>query len=140
MKRILVVLLVLVTSITAFAQKTIDFTTYDVVAKAGNVTIIMKDNDYRMVVGPVKKPKLNMLMGYSKDQAINRIDKIMDFSKEGYTKKNRNVSVCGVMFTLNITGERDSEKYHFTGVDKKVKFDLTTKDCEAFKSELQNLQ
>lgn len=30
------------------AQKTIDFTTYDVVAKAGKVTIIVKDNDYRI--------------------------------------------------------------------------------------------
>lgn len=62
MKRFLLVLLVLVTSITAYSQK-VDFTTYDVVAKAGDVTIIVKDNDYRMIVGSVKKPKLNMMMG-----------------------------------------------------------------------------
>lgn len=67
MKRILVVLLVLITSITAFAQKTIDLTSYDVVAKADDVTIIVKDNDYRMIVGSVKKPKLNMMMGYTKE-------------------------------------------------------------------------
>lgn len=73
--------------VTALAQKTIDFTTYDVVAKAGDVTIIVKDNDYRMVVGSLKKPKLNMVMGYSKEQAASKIDRILDFSREGYTKR-----------------------------------------------------
>ena len=130
MKRILLVLLVLVTSITAFAQKTVDFTTYDVVAKAGDVTIIMKDNDYRMIIGSVKKPKLNMVMGYTKEQAASKIDRILDFSNENYTKKGRNVSVCGVMFLLNITGEGVNEKYHFEAVDKKAKFDLSVSDCK----------
>lgn len=32
-------------TVSMFAQKTIDFTTYDVVAKAGDVTIIVNDND-----------------------------------------------------------------------------------------------
>ena len=136
MKRILVVLLVLVTAITAFAQKT-DFTTYDVIAKAGDVTIIMKDSDYRMIVGSIKKPKLNMLMGYSKEQAVNCVDRISYFSKEGYTKKNRNVSVCGVMFLLNIAGEGDDEKYYFTAVDNKGKFTLTKKDILSFKESLE---
>lgn len=72
-------LLLLVTTISISAQK-VDFTTYDVVAKAGDVSVIVKDNDYRMIIGSVKKPKLNMLMGYSKDQAINRINGILDFT------------------------------------------------------------
>ena len=127
MKNVLMICAVLVTMVvTVFAQKT-DFTTYDVIAKAGDVTIIMKDNDYRMIVGTVKKPKLNMLMGYSKEQAINRIDRILDFSKGGYTKKNRNVSVCGVMFLLTITGDGDNEKYHFEATDIKGKIDLTVR-------------
>lgn len=138
MKRILVVLLVLVISITVFAQKT-DFTTYDVIAKAGDVSIIVKDNDYRMLVGSLKKPKLNMLMGYSKEQAINRIDGILDFSKEGYTKNDRNVSVCGEIFLLNITGKGDNEKYHFDAIDKKVKFSLTVEYCRLLKSKIQDL-
>lgn len=136
MKKILFsTLLLLVTTISICAQK-IDFTTYDVVAKRGDVTIIVKDNDYRMIVGSVKKPKLNMLMGYSKDQAINRIDCILDFSKEGYTKKNRNVSVCGVMFLLTITGEGEKETYHFEASDIKGKFDLSVSDCKQFKQSI----
>ena len=123
--------------VTAFAQKTVDFTTYNVVAKAGDVTVIVKDNDYHMVVGSVKKPKLNMLMGYSKDQAVSCIDRILAFPKENYTKKNRNVSVCGVMFILTITGEGDKEKYHFDAFDTKGKFDLSAKDCEQLKESIQ---
>lgn len=124
--------------VTAFAQKTADFTTYDVVAKAGNVTIIVKDNDYRMVVGSLKKPQLNMVMGYTKEQAASKIDRILDFSNESYTKKDRNVSVCGVMFLLNITGEGDNEKYHFVAVDKKAKFDLSVSDCKQLIQSIQN--
>lgn len=122
--------------VTAFAQKATDFTTYDVVAKAGDVTIIVKDNDYRMVVGSLKKPKLNMVMGYTSEQAVAKIDRILDFSKENYTKKNRNVSVCGVMFLLNITGDGDNKKYHFAGVEKKGKFDLSVIDCKQLKQSI----
>ena len=125
--------------VTAFAQRTTDFTTYDVVAKADDVTIIVKDNDYRMVVGSLKKPKFNMVMGYNKEQAASKIDRILDFSKEGYTKKKRNVSVCGVMFQLNITGEGNKERYHFTAVDKKGQFELTKQDLEVIKKNIQDI-
>lgn len=84
-------LLLFVTTISICAQK-VDFTTYDIVAKAGDVTVIMKDNDYRMIVGPVERPKLNMLMGYSKEQALKRIEQLLDFSNENYTKNERNVT------------------------------------------------
>ena len=140
MKRLIMICAILITIVvTAFAQKTTDFTTYDVVAKAGDVTVIVKDNDYRMVVGSVKKPRLNMLMGYSKDQAVSCIDRILTFPRENYTKKNRNVSVCGVMFVLNITGEADNEKYHFDATDKKCKFDLSVSDCKHIKQTIQEL-
>lgn len=138
MKKVLLIAILIVSSVvSAFAQKT-DFTTFDVVAKAGDVTIIVKDNDYRMIIGSVKKPKLNMLMGYSKDQAINRIDRILDFSKENYTKKNRNVSVCGVLFLLTITGEDANETYHFEASDMNGKFDLSAKDCLMFKKSIED--
>ena len=134
MKKGIFICVMLVTMVvTAFAQKTIDYATYDVVAKAGDVTIIVKDNDYRMVVGSLKKPKLNMVMGYTKEQACSKIDRILDFSKEGYTKNNRNVSVCGMMFLLNISGEGDNQKYHFAAVGKKGRFNLSVSDCKLIK-------
>ena len=137
MRKLILLSLLMLNAVSMFAQK-VDFTTYDVIAKRGNVTIIMKDNDYRMVVGSVKKPKLNLLMGFSKEQAINRIDCILDFSKESYTKKNRNVSVCGVMFLLSITGEGEKETYHFEASGIKGEFSLIVDDFNAFKNALDS--
>ena len=137
MKKLIILMVLMLNAVSMFAQK-VDFTTYDAIAKAGEVTIIVKDNDYRMIVGPVKKPKINMVMGYTKEQAALKIDRILDFSKEGYTKKNRNVSVCGVMFLLNITGEGEKETYHFEASDIKGKFDLTANDCRQIKKSIEN--
>ena len=118
---------------TSMLAQTTDLTTYEVVAKSGNVSIIVKDNDYHMIVGSTKKPKLNMTMGYSKENALSFIDYILDFSNDDYTKKNRNVSMYGVMFLLTITGQGENETFHFVEPGKKVKFALSTKDLSQFK-------
>ena len=123
---------------TSMLAQTTDLTTYDVVAKSGNVSIIVKDNDYHMIVGSTKKPKLNMTMGYSKENAISFIDYILDFSNDDYTKKNRNVSLYGVMFLLTITGQGENETFHFVEPGKKVKFALSTKDCIQFKKSIED--
>ena len=123
---------------TSMLAQTTDLTTYDVVAKSGNVSIIVKDNDYHMIIGSTKKPKLNMTMGYSKENAISFIDYILDFSKDNYTKKNRNVSLYGVMFFLTITGQGENETLHFMEPGKKVKFALSTKDCIQFKKSIED--
>ena len=123
---------------TSMLAQTTDLTTYDVVAKSGNVSIIVKDNDYHMIVGSTKKPKLNMLMGYSKENAISFIDYILDFSNDDYTKKNRNVSLYGVMFLLTITGQSGNEAFHFVEPGKKVKFALSTKDLNQFKKLIED--
>lgn len=138
MKKLLMVFVLILNAVSMLAQNTIDFASYDKVGKTGDVTIIVKDNDYRMVVGTLKKPKHNMVMGYTKEQATSKIDRILDFSYESYTKKDRNVSVCGVMFLLNITGESDNENYYFVAVDKKVMFKLSVKDCNELKESILN--
>lgn len=133
MKKLIILMVLMLNAVGMFAQKAIDFTTYGVVAKAGDVTIIVNDNDWRMVVGALKKPIINLQFGYSKEQATSRIDRILDFSKDGYSRKDRNVSIGGVFFQLTITGEGENEKYHFVAVDSKGKFDLSAKDCLQFK-------
>ena len=74
-----------------------------------------------------------MTMGYSKENAISFIYYILDFSNDDYTKKNRNVSMYGVMFLLTITGQGENETFHFVEPGKKVKFALSTKDLNRFK-------
>ena len=123
---------------TSMLAQTTDLTTYDVVAKSGNVSITVKDNDYHMIVGSTKKPKLNMTMGFSKEQAISFVDRIFDFSSEDYTKKNRIVSLYGMMFFLTITGQGGNETFHFVEPGKKVKFALSTKDLNHFKKAIEN--
>ena len=120
------------------SAQTTGFTTYDVVAKSGNVSIIVKDNDYRMIVGAIKKPKLNMPMDYSKENAISFVDRILDFSNENYTRKDSNVSMYGMMFFLTITGQGENETFHFVEPEKKVKFTLSTKDLNQFKKSIDN--
>ena len=134
----LFLLLFLLLHATSMLAQTTDLTTYDVVAKSGNVSIIVKDNDYHMIVGSTKKPKLNMTMGYSKENAISFIDYILDFSNDDYTKKNRNVSMYGVMFLLTITGQGENETFHFVEPGKKVKFELSTKDYIQFKKLIED--
>ena len=131
-------LLFLLLHATSMLAQTNNLTTYDVVAKSGNVSIIVKDNDYHMIVGSTKKPKLNMTMGYSKENALSFIDYILDFSNDDYTKKNRNVSMYGMMFFLTITGQGEHETFHFVEPEKKVKFALSTKDLNLFKKAIEN--
>ena len=134
----LFLLLFLFLHTTSMLAQTTDLTTYDVVAKSGNVSIIVKDSDYHMIVGSTKKPKLNMTMGYSKENAISFIDYILDFSKDNYTKKNRNVSLYGVMFLLTITSQGEHETFHFVEPGKKVKFALSTKGLNQFKKSIED--
>ncbi len=134
----LFLLLFLLLHATSMSAQTTDLTTYNVVAKSGNISIIVKDNDYHMIIGATKKPKLNMTMGYSKENALSFIDYILDFSNDDYTKKNRNVSLYGVMFLLTITGQGEHETFHFAEPGKKVKFALSTKDCIQFKKAIEN--
>ena len=132
----LFLLLFFLLNATSMLAQTTDLTTYDVVAKSGNVSIIVKDN-YHMIVGSTKKPKLNMPMGFSKEQAISFVDRILDFSNDDYTKKNRNVSMYGMMFFLTITGQGEHETFHFVEPGKKVKFALSTKDLNQFKQSIE---
>ena len=124
--------------VTAFAQgKTVDFTTYDVVAKKGNVTFITKGDDWRMIVGSLKKPKQIFLLGYSKEQAANSFDRIIELgSNDRYTNKDRNISFCGFAMRVTVTGTGDSEKYLFVTDDSKVRFPLTRSDCFQIKDSI----
>lgn len=113
---------------------------YDVVAQKGNVTVITKDNDWRMIVGSLKKPKQIFLLGYSKEQAANSIDRIIEIGRDDrYTKKNRNISLYGISMRITITGSGNSENYQFVTDVSKVKFSLTFKDCNVIKAAIDNL-
>ena len=139
MKKVLMICVMLVTMIvTAAAQKTIDYTTYDVVAKAGNVTVLVKDNDYRMVVGSLKKPKISLLLGYSKEQAGQKFDRLLDITgNNNYSAADRQIIFCGVGFHLRIKGSGDKERYSLAKDGENVSFELSENDICSLKKSLE---
>lgn len=123
--------------VTAFAQK-IDYTTYDVLAKAGNANVLVKDNDYRMVVGSLKKPKTTFLLGYSKEQAVQKFERLLEItSKKIYSKEHRHVNFCSVGFYMSNKGKGDNERYLFEKDGERVKFELSKEDVLTFKKSIE---
>lgn len=133
-----VMLLAMVTTAVA-QQKKVDYTTYDVIAKTGSVTLVVKGNDYRLIVGSLSKPKTVLQFGYSKEQVQSRFDAIKRFSdeKERYGSKNRHVLFNGSRYVLNITGEGYNEKFSFKAEDMNSRFVVTAEDCENLKNALE---
>ena len=138
MKRLLTICVLLTTMIvTAFAQKMIDYTTYDVIAKAGNVTVLVKDNDYRMLVGSLRKPKTTFLLGSSKEQTTQKFDRLLEIvTNENYSRSDRQINFCGIGFHLTVKGSGDNERFTFSKDGEKVKFELSKFEIETFRKSL----
>lgn len=135
MKRITSVLIFLLTSvIIVFSQnKKIDYTTYDIVAKRNRVAVVVKDNDWRMIVGNLTKPKRVFFLGNAKDQANSRISSIILMGENDfYIKKNRHVNFCGIPFLLDV----DDEILLFKDHNYRKFFLLTLADCEFFRESI----
>ena len=124
-KLLLCAIMIALSAITLFAQKA-DYTKYDVIDQANDVSIVVKDNDYRMVVGPLKKPKTVFLLGHSKDQVAQRFKQFLEQAdNKNYSKKNRPVLFCGVNLQLTaIDSKADDVFYDILREDNNVKFRL----------------
>lgn len=138
MTRLLTIIVILVSAVvSAFAQK-VDYTKYDVLAKSGNVSVVVKDNDYRMVVGSLTKPKKVFLLGYSKEQAAQKFEYLLDLAdNDSYTRTNRQISFCGVGLLLTIEGTGDNERYRFVEEGKFIRFDLSKGELLQIKSSFE---
>ena len=134
MKRILTTSAILISAIvSAFAQK-VDYTKYEVLAKSGNISVVVKDNDYRMVVGSLTQPKKVFLLGYSKEQATQRFEDLLKAAdNDYYTRTNRQICFCGVGLLLTIEGTGDNERYRFVEEGKFTRFVLSKSDLLQFK-------
>lgn len=133
MKRLLTIIVILVSAVvSAFAQK-VDYTKYQVLAKSGNVSVVVKDSDYRMVVGSLTQPKKVFLLGYSKEQDAQRFEHLLEVAdNDNYTRTNRQITFCGVGLLLTIEGTGDNERYRFVEEGKFATFILTKTDLHHF--------
>lgn len=138
MKRLLVGLTILIVSITtAFSQNKVDYNTYDVIANSGNITVVAKEKDYRMIVGPIKKPTTVFLLGYSNEFAKNKIERLLTVcGNKKHSKKNRDISFCGIPLHYSVIGNGNAEQYSFVGDLDNVKFVLTKEDILSIQGQL----
>lgn len=138
MKRLLLcITLIALSAITSLAQKA-DYTKYHVIAQTSDVSIVVKDNDYRMVVGSLKKPKTIFLLGHSKDQAAQRFKQLLEqVDNKNYSKKNRQVSFCGADLRLTVADSKaDNVMYDIIREDNNVKFKMNKSDILGFVDKL----
>lgn len=140
MKRVLLVCVILVLSVfTAFSQSKVDYNTYDVIASSGNITVVAKEKDYRMIVGPLKKPTTVFLLGYTTEFAETKIERLLSIcGNEKFSKKDRDISFCGVPLHYSVIGEGDAEQYSFIGDLDKVKFVLSKKDILEIQKQIED--
>ena len=140
MKKILVSSVILIMTITtAFSQNKVDYNEYDVLANSGNITVVAKKRDYRMIVGPIKKPTAVFILGHSKELAENKFERLLVVcGNDKYSKKNRDISFCGTPLHYSVIGKNNEEQYSFVGDFDKVKFVLAKEDILAIKGQLLN--
>ena len=132
-KLLLCVVMIALSAITSLAQKA-DYTKYDVIAQANEVSIVVKDNDYRMVVGPLRKPKTVFLLGHSGNQVAQRFKQLIEQAEnKNYSKKNRPVLFCGVNLQLTAIDSRAEDViYDILREDSNVRFRLSKSSLVGF--------
>lgn len=132
-KLLLCVIMIALSAITLLAQKA-DYTKYDVIAQTNDVSIVVKGSDYRMVVGPLRKPKTVFLLGYSKEQAAQRLQQFIEQAdNKNYSKKNRPISFCGVNLRLTAIDTKAADViYELTREDNDVRFRLSKITIDSF--------
>ena len=137
MKRLVAVIQILVlAALPALAQKP-DFSSNEIIARSGNVQIVLKDNYYRMVVGALDRPTKAFLLGYSGSHAAQTIESLLDAADDDhYTRTNRQICFCGMGLLLTIDGVGENENYTFVDENGKSRFNLSRRQLLAFRDAL----
>ena len=138
MKRLVAVIQILVlAALPALAQKP-DFSSNEIIARSGNVQIVVKDNYYRMVVGALERPSKAFLLGYSGSHAAQTIEGLLDAADDDhYTRTNRQICFCGMGLLLTIDGAGENENYTFVDENGKARFNLSRHQLLAFRDALE---
>ena len=73
MRKLLTILSFLFIAMASYAQP-VDFSTYERVIQRGDVSIVRQSDDYRLIVGSLKNPKICLFLGINSEQATHQID------------------------------------------------------------------
>ena len=118
----------------------VDFSTYERVIQRGEVSIVRQSDEYRLIVGSLKNPKICLFLGTSAEQAVRQIDRIRLMGEdENHTRSNRLVSYCGECFFLSVSGAGNQHTLIFRMMNASSKFSLDTDEILAIKAVLSRL-
>lgn len=133
MRKLLVILSFLFIAATSFAQP-VDFSTYERVIRRGDVSIVHQGDEYRLIVGPLKTPKICLLPGMSADLAACQVERLRTMGKEeNYSESKRFVSFCGDSFFFSVRGKGEGQTYSFRKLNASQRFSLNVNDVRAIK-------
>lgn len=112
----------------------VDFSTYDPVIKRGGVSIVCRGDEYRMIVGSPKNPKLCILIGMSPEAAAWCLNGLLrkENNKE-YLRTAMPIGFGGIRFTMKLSGPASNYTFSLQGIDDPVQFSLSSQDLEAMK-------
>ncbi len=115
------------------------FATYELVARRGNVSLVTKGGEYRMLVGIGRRPHRSLLLGTTPETAASQFNRISEMgSNENYTNRRRMVPLCGEIFFLTVSGHKDAKHYSFRGIDRRIRFELSEEEVRELREEILN--
>ena len=133
MRKLLVILSFLFIAAISFAQP-VDFSTYERVIRRGNVSVVHQGDEYRLIVGSLKDPKICLLLGMSADLAAYQVERIRTMgNEENYSTGKRFVSFCGESFFFSVKGKGEGQTYSFRRMNASQRFYLNAHDVSAIK-------
>ena len=131
MRKLLTILSFFFIATASYAQP-VDFSTYERVIQRGEVSIVRQSDEYRLIVGSLKNPKICLFLGIDAEQAARQIDRIRLMGEdENHTRRNRLVSYCGECFFLSVSGVGEQHTQTFRMINTSEKFSLNTPDILA---------
>lgn len=133
MKKLFFALLGCMMGMMTMAQP-VDFSTYERVIKRGNVTVVSHNDECRLIVGSLKKPRVALPLGYTQDGAVEQLELLLqlDRKKDTYNRPTL-VSLFGIRFSSTISGLKSNRVFYFRGLDDPVRFKLATNDITEMK-------
>ena len=126
MRKLFTILTFLFIAMASYAQP-VDFSTYERVIQRGDVSIVRQSDEYRLIVGSLKNPKICSFLGINAEQSarqINRIQRMGD--DENYQKYERLISFCGECFIFSVTGYDGHHSYSFHIMNQYIVKNLET--------------
>ena len=133
MKKLILAILCCLIGMASYGQR-VDFSTYDRVIKRGMVSIVCHNDEYRMIIGSLKNPKLSILIGMSPEAAAGCLNSLLrKESNKEFLNRAMPVGLGGVRFAMRMSGPSSNRTFSLRGLDDPIRFTLSSQDIRVMK-------